>query len=364
MTTFTSAGIRALRRILIGVEATHGMLVAPTTILIGNLTLRMEQGLYLPDQLETGRMNMYERAEVIARDASLSYESDASYQQLELFLNMAISNVPVGTVWTPNYGTSDALVTALRDNFDTYTFYYGDDRLQWVSGFVSCRQLEFNGAVGDVVKLSADLFGQDAAPLANSTAVPAIIADPNYTGLIDAAAFLTNSGITNRSTQSDLESVKMNTGQLYVAPMAGDEVNFTADNLDATLVDFNYRITTGFSPMRYANGQLYFTDIAQAKRGVEMEMTVAVNSDVASWFANHYRLASGINQPRREIALQFNGSMPGNTVSKQLRLRMFGALTEYGELAEREGQDIVRIKYQSILDETEIRDMQIELINT
>ena len=45
----------------------------------------------MPDDLETGRLASFERSAVISRDAKLPFESDANYEQLAYFLNMAVT---------------------------------------------------------------------------------------------------------------------------------------------------------------------------------------------------------------------------------------------------------------------------------
>ena len=350
-TDITAAGIRALRRILIGKEASnaHGLLVIPTTLLVGNLSARMEQGIYQPDQLETGRLARYERSEIISRQAELSYESDATFQQIHHLLNMAIRDsgpnaaVTVGLhTWEPIYNAETLTeLDELRNAPASYTFYYGDDRIQWKTGFVGCNQLEFNGQVGDVVKVRANLFGRDMEVLDNtSMSLP-----------ITSAEFLNNSTVMNDDPRLTLESVKVNQGKLFVIDHGMtptfSATDMTGGHLPGTLVDFAYRIITGYSPQRYAGGDLFYTDIAQAKRGVELDLTVAMNAEVANWYRDHYRTLN-TRQNTRDVWLYFDGDN-----SKEFALGISGALIEYGELSEREGQDIVRVKYTSQYNESQ-----------
>ena len=351
-TEITAAGIRALRRILISKEGmtAHGQLVPPTTLLVGNLSARMEQGIYQPDQLETGRLARYERSEIISRQAELSYESDATFQQIHHLLNMAIQDVPTASLatgvvdtglhaWVPIYNAlTPTVLDELRNAPASYSLYYGDDRIQWKTAFVGCNQLEFNGQVGDVVKVRANLFGRDMEVL-DTTASP-----------ITSEQFLSNSGVTD-DPRLTLESVKVNQGKLFVTDHATapifSAIDMTGGHLPGTLVDFAYRIITGYSPQRYAGGDLFYTDIAQAKRGVELDLTVAMNAEVAEWYREHYRTLN-TRQNTRDVWLYFNGDG-----GKYFALGISGALIEYGELSDREGQDIVRVKYTSQYNESQ-----------
>ena len=83
-------------------------------------------------------------------------------------------------------------------------------------------------------------------------------------------------------------------------------------------------------------------------------MTVAFNTDTIDWFTA-YR-----DQSLRMFELDFRDTQTG-TPTKNLKLQCIGKVTQYGELAEREGQDIVKIKVVSEYDGT--RDFRVRLAN-
>lgn len=336
----TTAGIRALRKIQFGTEATNapGTAVDATAFVVGTLGMKLEQELYMPDDLETGNLASFERSQVIAREATLPFESDATYEQLMYMLNMAVE-IPVitaasgndPTIWTyaPNYTAANSL--------QTFTVEYGDDVQQWRAEFVSCRQLELSGQVGDVVKVNADLFGRQVMP---------------------AAAGSSFTGFTANINPISRETIKMGTAQLYVNDSWG---NVGTTEAGATLVDFNWRFMTGLSPMKFADNQLYFTELAQAKRHVELDMTVALNSGTSGWFTRF------LEQTLTVMELRFTGTETiamANDSVKQLKLQTGGKITEFNELTEREGQDIVKVKLVSEYDSTGARDMGVEVRNS
>ena len=588
MTTITRAGLRALRRIQFGKELVPGTAVDATAFLVGKLGLKLEQEIYQPEDLETGRLASFERSIAIAREATLPFESDANYEQLMYFLSMAVNNfsndddrlttgVPFDAstiapyTWTyrPNY--------TKRNDPLSFTVEYGDDIQAFYSTFVSCRQLEFSGQVGDVVKINADLFGQSVTKLSRIginvtitnagsgyTSAPTVtFSDPptgtdvatgtavlNSSGEVDSVTItnagsgytsaptvtfsdpptgtdvatgtvmfgftsgggissitvdMAGSGYTSAPTvaftggggtgasaiavlgdevvsvtivpgsgytsvptvtfsapssggvraigraiilngtlesieiivpgsgytsapsieitggggtgasataelsqevafirvtdpgsgytsvptvtftggggtgvmvvvgfdigvdpagftsgiavPSELEPVLMGTAQLYSNMGIDGYSNLEEDysEVASTLVDFNYRIMTGFNPMKYADNRLSYTNITEAKRHVELDMTVAFNREVNTWFDRF------INQDYGWYSLTFDG-----TGSNSLALRVGGKITEYNELTEREGQNIVKLKIMSEYDSTDSveRDMEIILINS
>ena len=204
------------------------------------------------------------------------------------------------------------------NNPSSFTAEYGDNLGQFRTSFVSCSQLELSGQVGDIVKVNAELFGRDVE------AIPAF------------------SDSTIGAPQA-LEAIKMGTAQFFIANDWAGINAATPTELKATLVDFNWRFMTGFSPMKFADNRLTFTELAEAKRHVELEMTVGFNNDTAGggtvgWFPL-FR-----DQTERVLELRFDG-----IGGQQLRLQQSGKFTEYGTLTEREGQDIVKVKFVSEL---------------
>ena len=329
-----ASGLRALRKILVGKEANdaRGTAVTPTAFLVGTLGFRENLELFMPDEYETGRLASYERSQIIAKEASLPFEADANYEQLQYLLEMAIKQTSTGngratasgrTTWTyaPSYTGSN--------NPSSFTFEYGDDVGQFRSTYVSCRNLELSGQVGDVVKVNADLFGRAVEKL--------------------------NAFSASNVAPPDRESIKMGNSELYI-----DDTWAAVGTTKkvSTLIDFSYKFATGFNPMRYSDNRLDFSDITEAKRHVELEMTVGFNTDAIALFD------AFLAQTQKVVELRFTGSNIGSN-PKTLKLQAGGNVTEFEPLGEREGQDIVKMKLVSIYDDTAgvAKDMGVILQN-
>jgi hypothetical protein len=324
------AGIRALRKIQIAKETTPGTAVTTATKrLIGTLGMKLEQKYYRPDDLETGKLSSYERSIVVGEMAKLPFASDANFEQLMYILGMSVKGGVTATgptdsqyVWTytPNLTASNAV--------DTYTIQYGDDIQEFYSPFCFGTDLEISGTLDEAVKVKSALVGQ----------------------FITAGTF---TALTNPTT---LTPVITNTGKFYVdtawASLGGT-------NKAATVVDFSYKLSEGITAMKYLDGNLYFSDRAEKKRHIELNLTLAFNSvSYAMWAA--YIAAS---QTQQFCRLEFTGPLIGATAHDILDLDGCFVIDDYDTLTERDGQDIVKLKMLSEYDSTGTAEWQIILKN-
>ena len=326
------AGLRALRRIQLVVESTPGNAVTTATArLIGTMGMKQTQKYYRPSNLETGKLSDYERTAIIGVMAELPFESDANYEQLGYLLNMAVMSGITGSgptdsqyVWTykPN-------LTALNSP-TTYTIQYGDDLQAFLSAFCFATDLEISGSIDEAVKVKASLVGD----------------------------YVRTGTFTSLSNPTALNPVVVGTGKLYI-----DSSWATLGNTEklAGFVDFSYKITaesgTGITPVKYANGSIYYTDRAEKKRHIELNATLAFNANaVTLWTA--YTAQTPIF-----IRLKFTGPLIGATAHDELDLDGCFVIDEYSELQDREGQDIVKLKLLSQYDITGTSEWQIILKN-
>lgn len=324
------AGIKALRKIQLAKEVTPGTPVTTSTAnLIGKLGMKLEQKFYRPDDLETGKLSSFERSIVVGEMAKLPFESDANYEQLGYLLGMAIKGAitPTGPtdgqyVWTylPNLTASNAV--------DTYTIKYGDDIQAFYSPFVFATDLEISGTLDEAVKVKSNLVGQ----------------------------FITPGTFTSLTNPTTLTPVITNTGKLYIdTTWAGLGVT----NKAATLIDFSYKISNGINAVKYLDGFIYYTDRAEKKRHVELDLTLAFNSVSYAEFAKF--IAS--TQTKSFIRIEFTGPLIGSSHYDVLDLDGSFVIDDYDTLTERDGQDIVKLKLVSIYDSTGTAEWQVILKN-
>ena len=357
----TTSGLRALRKVHIGAEglSAQGTAVDPTLFLVGALTPRLNQQLYRPDNLDTGRLALHERSIITYQQADLRFESDANYEQIEHLLKMSVAGGvnAAGDAFLNSPFTFEPDYEAFN-NYVTYSFYYGDNEINWRATRVQAQQLTFSGQVNDVIKVSARMFGQNMLRLGTTDYPLADFPDAANPAMI-------GSGYVDAPGDADLTAAIVNTGHFYTGTSwDGLETRAGAINAaavttgadqhmlrPATLADFNYTINTGLAPLPYVDGEISYTDVAQARRGVEANLTIAINDDdyAAELYDAH------LAQDLQFFGLQFADG------TRKLDLQLSGHVTDYGELAEREGQSIVRIQFQSTYDRTGEQDMAVLL---
>ncbi len=332
-----SAGIRALRRINIGKESTPGTATTASAKLIGTLGMKLDQKFYRPSDLETGRLSSYERSNVVGEQATLPFESDANYEQLGYIFGMGICGSvaasTTGIVVTRTY--CPALTSS--NSVDTYLFEYGDDVQAFKSPFVFATNLEISGTLDDAVKVKANLVGQ-------------YVATTTFTATTSAIAPTT------------LSPVITGTGKIYTGTTWATMITISTQ-ASATLVDFSWKVVgatgDGITPVKYADGNIYFTDRAEKKRHVELNMTMAFNSTAVDFWSAY--IASPQTVKFVEIAFQGAAISSGYNA-----LKLDGAyvIDTYDTLTEREGQDIVKVKLLSQYDATSGKDWQAVLVNS
>lgn len=324
-----SAGITALERIQLGLESTPGTAVAATARLIGKLDVTDEQKLWRPNDYATGRLAEFEKSYPTGIDTHMDFESDGNFQQINYLLGMAL----IGGIAPTNPGSGQYLWTWLplytaSNTPNTYTIEYGQDVQAWKAAFCLCEEIEISGSVDGVWTVKAKLFGRT-------------LATATFTGSL--------------SNPTTLEPGIFNTSTLYVD---NSWANMGNTAVPATVVDFTWKFKTGFKPMKYANTVLYFSDIAQAKRSVELDMTLALTSGVAGYFAD-YRA-----QTYKYVRLECIGSALASGFNK-IQLDQAGPLIRYGDplFGHREGQDTVKVKLSSQWDTTGAKDMRVLVTN-
>jgi hypothetical protein len=321
------AGIRALRKIQLAHEVTPGSQITTATArLIGTLGMKNDQKYYRPDDLETGRLSSYERSIIVGEQAALPFASDANFEQLGYLLGMSIiggvsGGTPADSIYTWTYAPNLTAANAP----DTYTIQYGDDVQAFISGFCFATGIELSGTLDDVLKVKADIIGQN-------------VRTATFTGSISPPAALT--------------PVVFGTGKLYVDP---SWVTLGNTNLAATLVDLSYKTIGGPTPVKYADGQIYFSDRAEKKRHIELSLTAAFNSTIAGYYAAF--IASP--QTSKFIRLKFTGPLVGATAHDELDLDGNFIIDDFDTLDERDGQDIVKLKLVSQFDTTSSKEFQI-----
>jgi hypothetical protein len=320
------SGLRDLRKIQIGKESTPGTDHAATARLVGKLDMSPDFKFYRPDDLETGRLSSYERSTIVGKQAKITFEADANYEQLAYILGMAIKGGinPTGAgpyVWTflPNLTSANSP--------DTYTVEGGDDHQAYQSTYCFATGMELSGQIDDVVKVKADIVGQS----------------------VDTTTF--TAALTEPSTLTPIEA---QTCKLYIDTTWAGLGGTQAAN---TLVDFTWKLTEGVTPIKKLDGSLSFADRVEKKRHIELEATFGHNSIFDSAWTNFQ------NQSVLFVRLAFTGpAITGGNMG--FNLDGCFILDNPDPLSDQDGQDVVKIKLLSEYDPTSTKEWQVVLTNS
>ena len=321
-------GLRALRKIQLGKETTKGTAVAATAALLGLLTMKESPTIHRPVE-ERGTLAEFARSIKVANLAELTFEGDATFEQLLYLLHMGVmGNVsPVadgtnGQKWTFTPAMASAGV------FDSFTIEYGDDVEQWETEYCLARSIAVSGALNEAMRMRGDIFGRKMSVC-------------DFT-----------SGITSPA----VESIPFQKAKLYIDDESG---TIGSTEKASTLIAATFTITTGLAPKRYADGSIDFSGYAELFKGVELKMTFAFNSG-----AEAERLKFD-GETARLVRIRADGSAIAGVTPSQHRLDLdfCGIYTDWATLTERDGEDVVEVTMSSQLGSNYTKLFEVAVTN-
>jgi hypothetical protein len=330
-------GLEAFRRIQCGKESTRGTEVAGDTILAGTLTMTPQIEWHSPVD-ERNSLAEFRRSVAVAHNASLRFTGDASYEQILQFLAMTLKggvtpSTPSGIVrdWT----FTPSLTAA--NTQDSFTFEYGDNIDEWTSTFVVARSMELGFSMGEVVSLSADLFGRWADNKAAATGV----GQPTINEVISDGARLS------------IDTTWANLGTTAFA---------------SELVGGSIRLNSGLTPVRYADGldsdgRATFTTVAENKRSHSMDLDILTTANGVAQVHDAWR-----DNTDRAIRISFSAANNSIATSYNyyIEVDMFGRFTSDPELyGSRDGENLMRMTFTSFDDgQSTPHDVQVKVRTT
>ncbi len=300
-------GIQALRKIQIGKEATKGTAVAATAALLGTLTMKSNPTIHRPEE-ERAQMARYSRGVKAANLAELSFEGDATYEQILYLLHMGVlGNVTPSVVDTSaRLWTFTPAMTA-AGVYNSFTIEHGDDIQEWEVEHCMASEIEISAAMNDVAKVKATIFGRK----------------------MSATSF------TGGLSPPTVEAIP---GQMFKLYIDNEDISMGYTVKANSLISFSYKIITGLYPKRYGDGSLDFTTYGETFKDVELKATFAFNSG-----AEAERLLYDGNTMRL-IRIKSEGTLVGSvTALKNLSLDMCGVYTDFSTLEDRDGEDVVTV---------------------
>ena len=319
-------GLVAFKKCQVAVEATHGDATTPDKMLVGSMGYNSEVTFNAPTE-DTGLLSEVTRRTKIDERTALSYEGSATFEQLMLWLGCAFK----GAVTPTDVGDGayewlyDPNLTAVNDP-ETLHLKAGDDVEQYSIPYCVLQNIEISLALGDVAKLKADLIGRPMSTTSFET-----IALPTVEDIVAAKMTL------------DIDATWAGLGDTAVTAM---------------LTSGAMRFKTGLVPVKYADGTQYFSDVAENKRSMELDLTYLHSTTAVTEWGY---LAAGT---KRFIRLEVLGSLIGGSNYNLLRIDVCGTYESWSKPADKDGETITTIKLKSQYDVTSGKEYNVMVRNS
>ena len=298
-------GIKALRRLQMGKEATPGTAVAATSYWRGTGTIQDNLTTVFPEE-DIGILPGVDRNYIPKTEALLTLDSTpATFEQVGYLFQMGVvgttsSTDANGFKWDYDFPvqTSDARVsTDLR----TFTWEGGDNAQAEEFAYGHARSFNLSGTAGESLMMSGEIVGRQVS----TTTFTAGLSIPAVTEIL------------------------FSKGKLYIDACAStDSVGTT--QVSNEFLDMDLSVNTGWVPVYTGDGNIYFSFVKQAQPEVILQITFEHNTqaiaEIAAWRAG----------TARQIRVNFDGAT-GN----QLILDIAGKWDNFEKIGERDGNDIV-----------------------
>lgn len=318
------SGVRPLRKIQLGSEATPGTAVAATTIWRGKGTLEdtLKMNFTAADE-DIGMMVPVDRSNISLLGGKLQFASSvAGFEQLSYVLNAGVKYVAAGAadgagsdkIWTHDSPTTS------QGTFRTYTIEGGDDLGAERMEYAFVTDFELSASPGAELMLSANWEGRQVAPNA-------------FTGAL---------------TIPTIEDILFQRSKMYIDAVGG---TLGSTQVTSTFFGMSLKYSTGLVSVPTGDGNLYFTLVNRAtKPEAVFECTFLHNAS---------SIAEKVNwraQTPRLVQVKFEGSnvaLGGTTYQKKtLLLNMAGKWEKFDKIDESNGNDVVKGTFRCLYEAT------------
>lgn len=301
------AGIKKLRKILLGRETTAGTETDATTYWRGTGTIQENIEVVFPDE-DVGYLPGLNRTYIPKTEALLELdETPATYEGVLHLLEMGVKTATTATAGG-GVQYAYAFPTTSANTLKTYTVEGGDNQqeTQFLYGFSPSFTL--SGQAGEAVMMSGSIVGRQVA----------------------TGTFTTN------PTMPTVEEILFGKGKLYI-DTAGGTIGTTQQT--QTFLSFNLDVDTGWRAVYTGDGAIYFTfnkNVGpEIMLDIEFEHDSFATTALAAWRAETGQL----------VRVQFEGSTLTTTgtayTTKTLRIDVAGSWESFEKIGERDGNDIV-----------------------
>jgi len=301
-------GIKALRKLQFGKEATAGTPVAATTIWRGEGVGQDTREVTFPAE-DVGILGGIDRAYTAKLGAEVSFdETPATFQQLPYILEAGIATeTPTQDGAGTGYIYEYLFPTTAQNTPRTYTIEHGDDQQAEEIEYAHVSEFSITGNAGEAVNVSATWQGRQS----------------------------TTTSFTGGLSVPDVEEILFGTGALYI----DDTGTFPATTQKSnTLIGMELSVNTGMQAV-YTADNLYFSFVKNVMPEIMLNITFEHDSTAVAEIAA-FRAGTA-----RSIRLLFEGSAftTGGTAydDHTLIIDLVGKWESFEGLGEQDGNDIV-----------------------
>jgi hypothetical protein len=338
-------GLRSFRKIQISnVEGTPGTAEAAVEPLYGTLTqVVSDEQWHNPDQDRGVLARNYETPFAVANEVELTLEGEL-YDRLAVYLfNNAIrgnvtptqpddSNQPNTYEWALEYAQTAANTPDATNGIDTFTLEYGDNVQAYEVEYLFTKELEITGAVGEPVTVSATMGGRQ----------------------------VTETTFTSSLTAQSAAYFPFNRAKFYVETDAYASIGSTQKT--GLLRGFTWTFETMFTPLYAADGALYFTNLNEDKKFVNLEMTLYRDGTNSEALKDAYE-----SQDTIYLRIELLGETEmdsGQSNPPYIYLDGAFKITEWPEVEDEDGTAVVTVTAQSFYDATATKDFDVTIGTT
>jgi len=331
------SGIKAYRKLQLGLESTSGSAGAATALWRGTGVPEDRRVTVFPPE-DVGYVSGVDRSYQPQLLAAVDFEdTPATFEQLPYVLAAGVKNVVSGAADGAGSGKiyTYAFPTTSANTIKTYTVEGGDDQ--------QAEEMEY--AFVESFKLSGKGGGSLPALMLSSAWLGRQLSLSTFTGAIALPS---------------VEEILFGKANLYLDPVSGTSGSTLKSN---TLIGADLEVKTGWAPRFAGDGQIYFGRAAHVREAMEVLLRVTFEHDATSVAEK----ANWRAQTARLLRLLWQGSAlgtPGTTYTyKSLIVDLAGKWDSFEKIGEDNGNDIVTGTFRARYDATSNSFAQIVVVN-
>lgn len=326
-----SYGLKAFRKIQYGIESTHGTAVAADEIVFGTLSVKPSDHVWHKPEQDRGVLaTNVETPFEVSKEIELDFEGEAADRLLVFLFNLAIrgnitptqpddSGEPNHYLWLFEMALTTPNTPDETNGIETATIEYGDNVQAYEVEYAFLTNLEISGTVNEAIMVSATFMGRQ-------------VGEVSFTGSLTAPAYA---------------YYAFNNSTFYIdtsyAGIGGTQKT-------GMLRAFTWTFETMFMPLFAADGNLYFSQIKEDKKTVQLELTYW--RDDTNTEAEFDKYAAQTTSYIR-IALASDTEMDsGQDNPSYVYLDGAFKYTEFPELDDEDGTSVVTVTAEAFYDAT------------